>query len=132
MFDNLNVDAIYLTDTKKNITTNLLTDDYSFSIGSAETNDNRFYVSIVRKAPGITTGLSNNSNLSCYAVAINGMLSIYNVPMGAYVSLYDLIGRKINSEISFSNKLDYRLPSNTYIVCIESGAESARLKVIVK
>lgn len=130
-YTNTELEAIYLTDTKRNKVTNLLVENYKFSLGQAETNNNRFTLAVVKKAPGVTTGFDYINEASCFATSENSILTMHSL-IGEKLTIYNTIGQKVIDTNITGTTMSFVLSAGTYLICVQSNSSSTTFKAIVR
>ncbi|MBQ7531795.1 MAG: InlB B-repeat-containing protein [Paludibacteraceae bacterium] len=95
-FPETDIEALFVTDhaMSPEVTTNLLLDDYTFTVNQAESNDERFTVSVkLKKQTDVVTDIGNGGTTEVQAVKFIHNDKLYILRNGL---LYDATGKRVN------------------------------------
>jgi len=128
-FTNETISSVFLKDKENGVTTNMLTDTYSFQSNGVSNNENRFVIYFNSKnVTSITPALPEASDI--YAYTVNNVLTVKNLLPGDKVQIMDLTGRIITAGTAYDNTFSVTL--NQKGVYIINARGDKTLKVLNK
>ncbi len=131
-YDNSQVQALYLTDTKTNVIHDLLQEPYTFT-GTRGEDKNRFYLQAIVSENNIATDLTANEGM-CWTVWQDGGLQIrmQGVEVGDVIRVVDMTGRLVSQMVASETVATFVLPTaGTY--CLQTigtaGVQAKKINV---
>ena len=112
---NTKAQSVLLTDILNGTTTELTTDDYTFTVTEGEILDGRFVITFTfAPATPTDTYVAEANQIIVYGNAQN--CNISNLTIGETITIYDATGRLIYNQTAQSTSINLNIPAGTYIV----------------
>jgi hypothetical protein len=125
-----NIQALYLIDKDKNISTDLLDSDYLFTTEYG-TFDDRFEIQVVFKS-NISTDIHYSNSPNIAIEVIGDLLIINNLPINSFLQIYNLFGELVLQTYSAKSSIQLQLPLGCHITKISSSNFTQTFKTITK
>jgi hypothetical protein len=125
-----NIQALYLIDKDKNISTDLLDSDYLFTTEYG-TFDDRFEIQVVFKS-NISTDIHYSNSPNIAIEVIGDLLIINNLPINSFLQIYNLFGELVLQTYSAKSSIQIQLPLGFHITKISSSNFTQTFKTITK
>lgn len=132
------LDSALIYDTKTEVTTDLLNDDYTFSTTSMAASANRFLVRLVLRrqpaSPEITTAMEQTASLVGVTLSTSARtITLSKLPEGARVWVYNMAGQLICSMEDTHYRSSCTVPAaGVYNIRIETSCGAETLRTIIK
>ena len=123
------INALYLIDYDRNVTTNLLHTDYSF-VTAAGTNNERFALQVAF-IPQNATSVEWVDDATIQVAVDGNSLLLNNLPTDAGVQVFDALGRVIYATPNAPTEMQIALPTGYYLVRIADKQHAVVINTII-
>ena len=110
---------------------NLLYQDYTITANKGTVNG---YSLSIRRRAGVSTAVDNTTGNTITVIANDGYISLVGVPTDAQVSIYDMVGRLINTQYANGETVVNMpiVPQGVYNIVVANGNGYTTIKSVVK
>ena len=110
---------------------NLLYQDYTITANKGTVNG---YSLSIRRRAGVSTAVDNTTGNTITVIANDGYISLVGVPTDAQVSIYDMVGRLINTQYANGETVVNLpiVPQGVYNIVVANGYGYTTIKSVVK
>lgn len=125
-----NLQTLYLMDKDKNISTDLLYSDYTFTT-ECGTFDDRFELQLTFKS-NTSTDIHHSNSQDITIDTKENLLIINNLPLKSFIQIYNLLGAIVLQTYTTKSTIQLQLPTGCHIIKINGSNFTQTFKTIIQ